>query len=290
VIDLASKNLQTVERTPTQTVFLNGSFVELPVLSFDPHVKIKLGEALFSSATTVEKVLGSSFADVIRGNDAANVLSGRGGNDVLEGRGGDDILSGGADNDTYIFRGTALGTDTVTELNVNGTDTLDFSAFNQAISLNLGLLNSNQTINAGNLVVRLAGQVAVENVKGTSFSDVITGNRRSNVLEGGAGNDILRGAAGSDTLRGGEGNDELYGESGLDQLFGDAGDDRVEGGFDGLLDRLTGGAGADSFVSYHRRRPIQINGIDAAILVLAEADQRADFNSAEDRVLRMIVE
>ena len=168
-------------------------------------------------------------------------------------------------------------------------DTLDFGAFSQAISLNLGLLNSNQTVSAGNLVLRLTGQMAVENVKGTNFDDMITGNSRTNVLEGGEGNDILRGATGSDTLRGGHGNDELYGEAGLDQLFGDAGDDRLEGGFDGLLDRLTGGAGADSFVSYHRLRPIQIDGIDAAILVLAEADPRADFNSAEDRVLQMIV-
>jgi Ca2+-binding RTX toxin-like protein len=48
---------------------------------------------------TLENVVGTAFADVVRGNAAANRVEGGGGNDILHGLGGDDELLGGAGDD-----------------------------------------------------------------------------------------------------------------------------------------------------------------------------------------------
>ena len=62
------------------------------------------------------------------------------------------------------------------------------------------------------------------------------------------GDDILKGGGGADTMYGGTGNDHLYGQGGRDSLFGQDGNDYLDGGNDGAVDRLTGGAGTDTFI------------------------------------------
>ena len=84
--------------------------------------------------SSIENVLGTSGADVMRGTEAANLLEGANGNDILEGRGGDDDLHGGAGTDTAFFDGDqAHYTLTLSATSVtitdrreggNGTDTL----------------------------------------------------------------------------------------------------------------------------------------------------------------------
>ena len=77
---------------------------------------------------------------MLRGNGLANRLSGGEGNDALEGRGGNDTLNGGLGHDTYSFRGTLLGSDTVSDAalaRVSSTDTLDFSQFGGAAVVDL---------------------------------------------------------------------------------------------------------------------------------------------------------
>ncbi|HTW13916.1 MAG TPA: calcium-binding protein [Nocardioides sp.] len=44
---------------------------------------------------SLERVIGSNYADIVRGSERDDVLGGGGGRDVLIGRGGDDILIGG---------------------------------------------------------------------------------------------------------------------------------------------------------------------------------------------------
>ena len=114
----------------------------------------------------------------------------------------------------------------------------------------------------------------IENVIGSSYDDVITGNSVTahmddpdtadvdeamigNTLMGGAGedmitggilNDTLDGGADSDTLVGGEGDDTLKGGSGrLDTLIGGAGDDKLYGGEgdDNLVGDSVGATPAD---------------------------------------------
>jgi Ca2+-binding RTX toxin-like protein len=83
----------------------------------------------------------------------------------------------------------------------------------------------------------------IENVVGTTFADVIGGDKGANGLTGGAGDDVLFGRGGddhlvgdgvllnpgNDTLFGGAGNDFLDGSGGNDCLFGGSGDDTLSG-------------------------------------------------------------
>jgi Ca2+-binding RTX toxin-like protein len=80
--------------------------------------------------------------------------------------------------------------------------------------------------------------------------DDLYGGDGNDYLTAGAGVDLLYGENGSDNLQGGEGSDWLYGGSGLDYLFGENGDDRLDGGYDGARDYLSGGWGADTYVSH----------------------------------------
>jgi serralysin len=102
----------------------------------------------------------------------------------------------------------------------------------------------------------------IENAKGGTGHDWITGNQVRNVLSGNggddhliglAGEDLLTGGLGRDTLRGGTegdslfgqgGNDTLFGEQGADWLVGGAQNDTLYGGEDG--DTLNGDDGADT--------------------------------------------
>jgi Ca2+-binding RTX toxin-like protein len=119
--------------------------------------------------------------------------------------------------------------------------------------------------------------VNVENLIGSRFNDILTGDAGVNrlnggagddILDGGAGNDILVGGAGADTLIGGDGNrdaasyqdaalgvivnlalggtgGEAAGDtySGVEYVYGSAFADQITG--DGAINRLTGGAGDD---------------------------------------------
>ncbi|NOT72414.1 MAG: hypothetical protein HOP09_14410 [Hyphomicrobium sp.] len=71
----------------------------------------------------------------------------------------------------------------------------------------------------------IANGVVIENARGGSGSDSLTGNDASNVLTGNGSDDTLNGGLGIDTLLGGSGNDVLDGGDGFDILTGGSGDD-----------------------------------------------------------------
>ena len=87
---------------------------------------------------------------------------------------------------------------------------------------------------------RLGG---IENLTGSNFKDVLTGDGNNNTLKGGGGDDVLVGAAGNDKLYGGDGDDTLSSTDGMNELHGGDGDDTITGG-DGV-DTINGGAGDD---------------------------------------------
>jgi Ca2+-binding RTX toxin-like protein len=228
----------------------------------------------------------------LRGGSGDDELIGSNGNDTLEGDVGIDSLTGGAGSDTYLFRGPRyqdLNRDDISDAS-GADDMLDFSALTYAVNVDLAS-TSNQEVEYqrfpvtttfmldGRMIQMMAfvfpigeprlnldlgsgtGSTGIENVRGTRFDDHIYGNELDNELFGNAGNDWLNGydgidqlfgGLGDDILRGGDKRDYLYGEMGRDQLFGDAGDDYLDGGFDKLVDVLTGGDGADEFVQYYR--------------------------------------
>lgn len=138
-----------------------------------------------------------------------------------------------------------------------GKDTYDLTAYTTALKIDLrpGKASTfsidqlawldggpNGGFAAGNvfnaLLYRGDTRSLIENVKGGSAGDAITGNQATNVLWGYAGNDTLNGDTGNDVLYGGSGSDRLYGGKGNDQIFGETGNDLIYAGAG--ADRLNG--------------------------------------------------
>jgi Ca2+-binding RTX toxin-like protein len=70
------------------------------------------------------------------------------------------------------------------------------------VTVSLAIAGAQNTVGAGSDTL-----TGFENLVGSSFNDVLTGNASANVLSGGAGDDTLDGGAGDDTLDGGAGTD-----------------------------------------------------------------------------------
>jgi Ca2+-binding RTX toxin-like protein len=130
---------------------------------------------MFSS---IENVTGSAGDDHIVGDGTANVLAGSAGADVIEGAGGDDVLSGGP-----------------------GTDTVDYAGAPQGVIVDLGAGTG-----AGDGTDTLS---EFENVSGSAFADLLTGDDNPNAIAGGDGDDFVIGGLGDDQLAGGPGIDTL---------------------------------------------------------------------------------
>jgi len=172
------------------------------------------GESVGDSYTSIEGLIGSTFADTLAGNAADNWIYGDGGDDVLYGMGGNDVLIGGGGND--FFHGGAgadahygeAGTDRVYYINALAGVTIDLAN----IALNTG---------------EAAGDSysSIEYFIGSTFADTIRGDDSVNTLFGSNGNDTLVGRGGNDIMYGGNDNDVLIGGLGGDALLGEAGFD-----------------------------------------------------------------
>ena len=92
--------------------------------------------------TSIEKLIGSAFADTLKGDANANSLSGGGGDDVLIGGGGSDTLTGGAGADHFVYNAISEGLDHIVDF-APGTDVLDFksSAFGNLTTGTLSAAN-----------------------------------------------------------------------------------------------------------------------------------------------------
>ncbi|MCY2968767.1 MAG: M36 family metallopeptidase [Planctomycetota bacterium] len=141
------------------------------------------------SATTLEYLIGGVQGDTLKGNSLANSITGGPGNDQL---------AGGTGNDSYLFdTDSALGTDTLTELSGEGTDTLIFSS-TTTVGIAVDLSRTTTQVVNSNLSLTLSSNSVFENVIGGSLNDTLTGNGLTNTLTGGPGNDVLAGGAGDD--------------------------------------------------------------------------------------------
>ncbi|MDO9233516.1 MAG: hypothetical protein Q8N02_00535 [Methylotenera sp.] len=206
-------------------------------------VNASTGGADNDTLSNFENITGSAFNDVLIG-DA--------GNNVINSGDGDDLLIGGAGADTLIGG--------------NGTDTVSYVNALSGISV---------TINGVGTLGDANGDVltGIENLIGSAFDDVITGDGGNNVIDGGLGIDIIDGGAGIDTITyltaasavtvnlgnagvnatGGAGNDTLtnfeniIGSNFNDTLTGDGSANTIEGG---LGDDVLNGAGGVDTVSY----------------------------------------
>ena len=185
-----------------------------------------------ANLVSIENVTGSSGNDQLAGDAGANILSGLAGSDGLYGGAGNDQLFGGDGDDGLtgdagadILNGGA------------GVDRADYRFYATGITVNL----ASGTASDGDTLT------GIENVYGSAFNDVLSGNTGANVLTGADGSDGLYGGAGADTLNGDAGNDFLNGGAGADVINGGAGTDRAEysGAAAGVTVNLSSGTASD---------------------------------------------
>lgn len=211
--------------------------------------KVTDGDDVITGSSGKDVIAAASGDDTVNGGAGDDTLYGNDGNDILDGGTGNDKVYGGAGNDRLMV---SSGFDIVD--GGAGSDTVDFSKFNAAITVDLAGGGIEATSNG----VGVADLFSIENVRGTSFNDIITGNALANVLDGGGGADRLDGGAGNDTLIGGGGNDTLIGGAGNDVLTGGTGSDTF---------RFGPGWGQDTITDFTRKQDkiaiVGVNGLDA---------------------------
>ena len=204
------------------------------------------GDDTLSGGSGDDSLFGGLGMDMLTGQAGHDVLIGGMGNDILDGGNGDDTLRGGPGADVLI--GGA------------GLDTTDYSGSDNAVTVRLHSLVAAGGDAEGDTfgtTVSVAYRQAdggagteslpdIENLSGSSYNDILAGDRRDNLLIGAAGHDTLYGGpgGGNDTLLGNDGNDTLYGGLGDDVLNGGTGNDQLNGGAGD--DVLLGGAGRNT--------------------------------------------
>jgi Ca2+-binding RTX toxin-like protein len=122
---------------------------------------------------------------------------------------GDHIqhLFGGLGNDTFVFAdGAKLFGGAGTIEGGGGTNTLDYSAYTTAVTVNLAAGSATGT----------GSFKDIQTVLGGSGNDTLTGDAHDNLLVGNGGDDSIVSGGGNDTLDGGAGNNTLVGGSGDD--------------------------------------------------------------------------
>ncbi|MCF1710655.1 hypothetical protein L0V05_17745 [Tabrizicola sp. J26] len=155
------------------------------------------------------RILSAGAANVT-GNTLANTLFAGAGNNVLDG-------GVGADTASYSFAGGA-------------------------VTVSLASVGAQATGNSGSDTL-----LNIENLMGSAYNDVLTGNTGANRLGGGAGNDTLIGGGGNDTMVGGDGSD-LYTVDSVGDVVSESNAAAVTGGIDrvnSLLAAYTLGANVE---------------------------------------------
>ncbi|WP_376100808.1 beta strand repeat-containing protein (plasmid) [Roseomonas sp. CCTCC AB2023176] len=148
--------------------------------------------------------------ECVFGTGSADALIGDAGDNYLNGRGGPDTLIGGAGADTLQGSTTIAGVE---------VDLVDYSGSGAGVTVDLAAGTGTGGDAEGDVLI------AIENLTGSAFADVLTGTDGADTLLGGEGNDTLESGAGADSLDGGGGADVLSGGAGVDSLTARAGDD-----------------------------------------------------------------
>ena len=198
--------------TDTATFAGAGSGVSVNLSLAGPQATVGAGTDTLNS---IEVLIGSGFDDTLTAAAAGSSLIGGGGDDTLFGGAGNDTLAGGSGIDTASYVGAGSG-----------------------VTVSLALAGPQATLGAGADTL-----ISIENLRGSSFNDLLAGDGGANLVSGGAGADTINGGAGADTLTGSAGDDHFVFalDAGADVVT-----DFTPGGTDDSLD-LTAFAHIGSF-------------------------------------------
>ncbi|HVL80204.1 MAG TPA: calcium-binding protein [Actinomycetota bacterium] len=232
--------------------------------------------------TGILNLIGSDGPDTIAtGTESNNRIDGAPGADTLSFCAGSGVTVdlaatgpqntvGAGSNKTFLNLENVIatpGNDTIMGSALNnvldgaaGTDTVSFAGRPNGVRVNLSLNTAQDTRDGNDTILNF------ENLTGTAFNDVLSGNALDNRLDGGAGQDIVthRGRTGPVTVNlatgtasgegadvllgidhasGSEGNDTITGNGAANHLWGRGGNDQISGA-DGD-DTISGGPGDD---------------------------------------------
>jgi Ca2+-binding RTX toxin-like protein len=157
-----------------------------------------LGDPLPTPGLSIQGTAGN---DMLTGTSLNDMILGLGGNDRLYGEDGNDTLDGGLGDDTLVG---GKGADAM--IGGAGIDTASYTTATSAITAQLGLQGTGGDAEGDTYS-------GIENLTGSSYSDMLIGDAGSNVLSGGRGNDHIIGGAGIDVLIAGGGSDILTGDT-----------------------------------------------------------------------------
>jgi Ca2+-binding RTX toxin-like protein len=175
--------------------------------------------------------LGGAGNDIITiSGPNGDTLDGGTGNDILNGGAGDDTLLGGDGDDVFVIGSpTDHGTGEIIT-GGSGDDVIRFAS-----------------TTAGQTLVLATGVTEVERVTISTAAGVTTGTTALNVDASAVGSGLaVTGNAGANELIGTDFDDVFTGNAGNDELEGEDGNDRLDGGLG--ADNLIGGTGDDTYV------------------------------------------
>jgi Ca2+-binding RTX toxin-like protein len=158
---------------------------------------------------------GGAGDDTIIGGTADELLVGGDGNDSITDGAGSDHVDAGAGNFDSIYASVDYSDDIFD--GGDGThDIVYFSNALAAVQANLTTGTAQSVAGEDAAGIGVDQLVNIEDLYGSAFDDIITGDAGDNGLFGRDGNDVLNGGTGADVLTGGVGNDILDGGEGND--------------------------------------------------------------------------
>lgn len=202
----------------------------------------------FSKYSGFENLEFSNSADYITlsGDEPDNVKTG-GGNDEITVSGNVANVFGGDNDDTFYLANSSGNS-------IDGGSGTDWIVYNGTgdQSVTVDLLNGKSYDGVASPVETYQHISGIENVYGSSQTDLLIGDNNANNLRGYDSNDTLKGEGGVDRIEGDEGHDKLYGGAGNDFIEGNNGNDRIVS--DGLItdqDTITGGSQDNDDLEFH---------------------------------------
>lgn len=179
-------DLFTATGSIVQSLFVDGfsgaDTLDASALTTDISLNGGFGDDILMGGSGNDLILGEEGKDTLEGGAGDDQLRGGGGDDTLRGFGGDDILAGGGGTD--VIEGGS------------GSDTNSFAGADNGVTVTIAADGSG-TAEDGELAETFT---SIENLFGSDFDDVLTGNDSDNFIDGGLGSDVISGLGGDDTI------------------------------------------------------------------------------------------